>query len=152
MGDGDSANNYLQSVMGGGPNPASLAQVGQFSAGADKLLASAKSGGFAINEEGGQAYLNALEDFRQQLTEVQTDLSALVYGPKLGSGAYADEVSQFVTRVFNGDEQALLPIINQLQQQIDKVNEAFNLAKKNYKQGDHESDQRFHSIKFATGA
>jgi hypothetical protein len=143
MGDGDSGNNFLQSVMGVG-SPGT--DVTSFSAGADKLLAAAKGGGFAVNDEGGQAYLNALEEFRQELEAASNDLSLLKRAPQLGNGPYADHVAMFTAEVFDGDDRSLLPVIDKLKQQIDKVNEAFEIAKKNYNQADSEHDQKIRSI------
>lgn len=135
MTDGNAGNHSLQDILGAG--------LAGLATGGDKLLNWANSGGWAINEDGGRPYLNAIDDFVDDLTEIETELPFLARAPEMGSGPYAQRVAQHFVTVFNGDERALIPVITQAKANLVKAREAFQIAIHKYNEADSENDQKF---------
>jgi hypothetical protein len=154
MADGDAGNAFLQTALQsaqGGGDPAnpfgSAEQVNAFAGGAKNLLGQAKSGGWAINEEGGSHFLGAVKEAQKQLLEVAPRLDSLKRAPMLGNDDYARVVAEQVRAAMDSDDQSLVPVFNKFYEGLDLVREAIEIAKKNYRAADAAAVKRLGEFK-----
>jgi hypothetical protein len=121
----------------------SEAAIASTSAQVQKLVDSAKSGGFAINEEGADEYIRVFrgfEDVGAQLLQTVQDAATPV---ALGGSTYAKQVATHTTLVATGDAQSYETALQSLIDLVAKARESFEQAKKNYAQMDDEAVQKF---------
>ncbi|RZQ60742.1 hypothetical protein [Amycolatopsis suaedae] len=132
---GDAGNNFLMSVF------TDEEKVEEFAGGAQKLLAEAKNGDWAISEAGGQAFIEALEQAKQDLTEAAKQLPNLLRSPELGNDPYAREVAGHVLASLDSDDQSLALTFKNFQISLNDMHEAIKIARSNYDAADDESKQ-----------
>ncbi|MTD57791.1 hypothetical protein [Amycolatopsis pithecellobii] len=111
-----------------------------------KLVDSAKSGGFAISEEGANEYIRVFQGFEDVLAEVRDTLVNAGQAPKLGSSDYAKQVASHVQRIANGDAQSYATALSSLAVVVRQAREAFEQAKKNYAHMDDEAARTFSGL------
>lgn len=138
---GEAGSDFLSGVLAGPTDSAAAKQVQTEGA---HLKALAEGQGFAINEEGHQAYAKACDFFLQGYTRMADDLRILASKAAMGSSTYAHSVAEFNVKVANGDPESMLPNIDLMRKGIEQAREALDIALKNYKQADDS-----HSISFA---
>jgi hypothetical protein len=107
----------------------SEAAIASTSAQVQKLVDSAKSGGFAINEEGADEYIRVFRGFEQVLADVQDMLFNAGQTPALGSSDYANRVASHVRLMASGDDQSYETALNSLAVVVQQAREAFEQAK-----------------------
>lgn len=121
----------------------SQAAIASTSAQVQKLVDSAKSGGFAISEEGADEYIRvfrSFEDVGGDLIRAVQDAAAPV---ELGGSPYAKAVANHNTLVATGDAKSYETALQSLIDIVSKARESFEQAKKNYAQMDDEAVQTF---------
>ncbi|WP_158881432.1 hypothetical protein [Amycolatopsis anabasis] len=139
MADGDSGSAFLQSVVGG---LGDAKQVNAFADGAKDLLGKAKAGGWAISEEGGAHFLNALKAAEKQHQDISKRLGQLQQAPMLGNDQYAQTVASHVLTAMDSDEQSLVQVMLKFREGLDAIREAIETAKKNYNAADEAATKR----------
>lgn len=124
----------------------SKAAIDSTAAGVQKLADAAKSGGFAISEEGADEYIRVFrgfEDVGSQLLQTVQDAATPV---KLGGSAYAKQVANHTALVATGDDQSYETALQSLIDLVVKTRQSFEQAKKNYSQMDDEAAQTFGGV------
>jgi hypothetical protein len=145
MGDGNSGNEFLKRVNTDGPPAAAnngsgsnpLAAIGDFQSQTDKLTAAASSGGFAISEEAGTAYIKALEDYLDSWAGNKGKFARLTHAPELGASPYAEQVGKHAVLVADGDDQSAKTQLEALQGIVEQARDAIHTAIANYRKADH---------------
>jgi hypothetical protein len=122
------------------------AQVAAFNQGAHELKAVAGAGGFAINEAGMTEYIKLCDMFLDGYADISNDLYHLTQRAKLGSSPYAYKVADHNIKVAKGDEHSLIPNLNLMQDGYTQLKEAFQIARRNYRETEAEHDQAFRKI------
>lgn len=133
----------IGSALGGMLSEAAIAQA---SAGVQQLSAAAKSGGFAISEEGANQYIKVFQDFEDTATDLQRTAERASEAPLLGTSPYAATVAQHTSLVAAGDQQSYTTALQSLIEIVRQAREAFEEAKKNYAQMDDEAVQTFSGV------
>ena len=131
---GDAGSNFLSAMLTA-PLDAEGAQ--RVSAGGEHLKSLAESGGFAVNEEGFQAYIKACDFFLEGYKAHKRNIELLTQEPKMGSSDYAREIAGFNVKVAGGDHQAMIPNVDLLRDGIEKAREALVIARRNYRENEH---------------
>jgi hypothetical protein len=103
---------------------------------ADSLLASAKSGGFKITEQGVQPLLKAIDDMRNQMPTMQTQARIVAGTPMLGSHRYGGTVAAHVQKAGAGVPGSVTEVLTQFDRTLDTLAEALERASGLYKEAD----------------
>jgi hypothetical protein len=140
-GEGDAGSNFLSGLLSG-PMDADAAK--QVNTGGAALKNLAQSGGFAVNEEGFQAYIKACDYFLDGYPRMKNDLQILAQKAKMGSSEYAQAVADFNVKVAAGDAEAMLPNLDLMRDGVIQAREAMVIARKNYRE-----TEEAHNISFA---
>jgi hypothetical protein len=136
MADGDSGSNFLQNIINGG-------DVDAFSTEVDQMTEQAKSGGWAVNDEGGQATIKAIEDYLDRWAIDKRSFQMLSQGPPLGSGPYMKQVSHHVAKVAEGDDMSALPHLQTLEAVCGRMIDAIKIAMSKYHEIDASTTRQF---------
>ncbi|WP_346055111.1 glycosyltransferase [Amycolatopsis dongchuanensis] len=124
----------------------SQAAIASTTAEVQKLVDSAKSGGFAISEEGADEYIRVFRDFENVASQLLRTARDASQKPQLGSSAYARTVANHTVLVANGDAQSYNTALQSLINVVSQARTAFEQAKKNYAQMDDEVVQTFSGV------
>ncbi|GAB2980780.1 hypothetical protein LWP59_00920 [Amycolatopsis acidiphila] len=124
----------------------SEAAIASTSAEVQKLVDSAKSGGFAISEEGANEYIKVFRGFEDQLNALETTVQDASQSPQLGGSTYASTVASETVKIATGDHQSYSTALRSLGVIVKQAREAFEDAKKNYAQMDDDAKQTFGGI------
>ncbi|CRK59620.1 hypothetical protein [Alloactinosynnema sp. L-07] len=100
-----------------------------------KFLSAAKSGGFAVNETGGQALLDACRGLRDWIDEQQVELQQLARQPMLGSSVAAEVMKPHIEAVAT-DDRGLITQLLALRHSLAEAEEAIRTAMSNYRNTD----------------
>jgi hypothetical protein len=95
----------------------------------------AASGGFTVNETGGQALITAIDNLLDWIDSSGTDLYMLRQNPKLGGSSGGKTVSPFAQKVAT-DHQGFLTVLQQLQESLTTAKQGIKTAMKNYQEHD----------------
>jgi len=133
---GDAGNNFLMSVF------TEEEKVEEFAGGAQKLLADAKNGSWAISEEGGKQFISALDEALSQLAEVNRDIRFLCRAPTLGNDKYAQQVAQHVLTALDSDDTSMAKSYEEFRRVLENTREALIIATQNFKKTDEEATQK----------
>jgi hypothetical protein len=155
MGDGNSGNEFLKRINGdvppaavnNGSGSSPLGAIGSFQSQTDKLVAAASSGGFAISEEAGTAYIKALEDYLDSWAGNNQHFNHLKQRPELGASPYANQVGEHAILVADGDDESALTQLRALEAIVKRASDAIHTAMSNYKKTDDAHSVSFNQLK-----
>jgi hypothetical protein len=108
-----------------------------------KLVDSAKSGGFAIDEQGADEYIRVFQSFEDVLGELQNAVEDASQVPELGGSDYAQRVASHTQTLARGDAQSYATALDSLGTIVEQARQAFEEAKKRYAQMDDDAKQTF---------
>lgn len=128
--EGEKGTAFLASLTGEGIVEHEQAQA--FNQQAQDVLASANEGGWAISEEGMNAYIKACDAFLDRYPDIIREVRQLTRRVQLGSSPYAYAVADFNVTVANGDEHSLIPNLKLMRDGYEKLREALTVARRNY--------------------
>src|SRR2546421_12261317 len=112
---------------GGGGGPAFDAIASSM----DMFAGAAASGGFAINETGGKALLQAIQGMKDWVDSNQADLNLLAEQPKLGNTNAAVAMKPYMAQVAS-DGQGFLTMLLKFRESLDKAEKGIKDAMNNY--------------------
>ncbi|MBB2933408.1 hypothetical protein FHX82_000428 [Amycolatopsis bartoniae] len=133
----------IGSAIGGMLSEASIAST---TAEVQKLVDSAKSGGFAISEEGANEYIRVFREFEDVGGDLLRTVDAAGQAPQLGDSDYANSVASHTVLMASGDPQSYGTALRALLQIVKQAREAFEQAKKNYTHMDDEAVRTFNGV------
>ncbi|WIX81520.1 hypothetical protein QRX50_12530 [Amycolatopsis carbonis] len=140
---GDAGKSLLPDALSAPLDAAGAKQVSEAGA---RLKELASSGGFAVNEEGFQAYLKACNFFLSGFTAMRRDVDLLSQGALMGSSDYAKSIAAYNVTVASGDHEALIPILDKMLDGITQARDAITIARDNYRESDEESKVPFSKL------
>ncbi|MGQ0840280.1 DUF3558 domain-containing protein [Actinokineospora sp.] len=91
------------------------------------FLSAAKSGGFAVNDYGGQALLNACRDMRDWIDDNRIDIERLTREPQLGSSNAANVLKPYVAAV-GSDAEGFATRLMEFREALIHAEEAIHTA------------------------
>jgi hypothetical protein len=118
----------LDPVGGVGAGFAAGAAIG---ASMSAFAASAASGGFAVNETGGQALLGAIQNMKNSIMEMQMQLQVANVQPPLG-GSHGASTMASVDLAVASDGQGFMPMLLKFVESLDAAEQGINDAMRNY--------------------
>jgi hypothetical protein len=110
-----------------------------------QLKTMASQGGFAVDDTTGDRMIQSLEGVIDSLTARWNALAKLTQAPPMSTTATARWVSDHMVNTAT-DAQGLLTQLQQARDEFPTYVEAIKLAKKNYRERDHVSQQTFAKI------
>lgn len=110
-------------------------QVRSIKSSMDDFARSAASGGFAVNESGGQALISAIDQLLEWIGDSGANLFTLRQRPKLGGSAGGKAVSPFTQKVAT-DQEGFLTVLQQLQESLATAKQGIQTAMNNYRETD----------------
>lgn len=108
------------------------ATIGKSMAG---FAATAKSGGFAVSEQGGEALLKAIYDMADWVDNQSFELDLLAQQAKLGSTNNAQAMKPYLHEVAV-DQQGLITQLKQFRKSLVEAEEGIKAAMANYQKTD----------------
>ncbi|WP_245614056.1 hypothetical protein [Actinokineospora inagensis] len=108
---------------------------GLIGSGVGQFAALAASGGFAVNERGGQALIAAIERLVGWIDDQQASLLQLAQTAKLGSSTNAKAMQPFMKQVAT-DQAGFLTQLKQLRESLVTAETSIKQAMANYRQAD----------------
>lgn len=124
---------------GGGAAPSSFDAIGKSM---DMFAGAAASGGFAINETGGKALLQAIQGMKDWVDRNRGDLQTLAEQPKLGGSSAAVAMKPYMASVAS-DGQGFLTMLMKFRESLDKAEQGINDAMRNYYATDSGGQAKF---------
>lgn len=108
----------------------------------DDFAQSAASGGFAVNETGGQALINAIDRLLDWIDGTGADLYTLRQRPQLGGSSGGKAMSPFTQQVAT-DQEGFLTVLQQLQESLVTAKQGIKTAMSNYREDDGTGAAKF---------
>ena len=102
---------------------------------ADRMISSAKSGGFTVTKEAADPIIKVLEDFIEQIRGMKDELNVFDQAPPLGGHDYGQLVAQRMHEVAN-DEHSGRAAIDSLEIVLEKSREALIRASGQYQENE----------------
>lgn len=140
---GDAGSNFVSGMLDA---PLSLEGAKNVSAGGAQLKALASSGGFAVNEEGFQAFIKACNFFLDGYKPMRSDVDILGRSAHMGSSEYAQKIAAYNVKVATGDHQSMIPILDMMRDGIEQAIDAMTIARKNYRETEETNNVSFTTL------
>ncbi|TVT31542.1 hypothetical protein FNH05_28245 [Amycolatopsis rhizosphaerae] len=118
-------------------------QVNKMADDAGKLLADAKAGKWAVDEETGTHLKRAVTRIQDRLADIGRRANRLERAPMLGNDDYAQRVAQHFQNAMIADDQALIPVFRKTRESLDMLKQAFDEAIKHYDASDEAAARHF---------
>jgi hypothetical protein len=102
------------------------------------LKQAAESGSFAINQEGADAYLKAIDSALQDLNKMEVQLGRLRQETKLGTSPDGTAMARYNQESVEGGAgtTGIVPAVTQLRAALNEAREALQKALENYREVD----------------
>ncbi|MEV5298535.1 hypothetical protein [Amycolatopsis methanolica] len=112
-----------------------------------RLLDSARSGGWAVDEETGTHLRLAVTTMLERLTEIQQNVDRLKVAPKFGNDDYARQAAEHFRLAMDSDEQSLVKVYEALKVNLTDLVTALDEAMARYDASDEAAIQRLGNFK-----
>lgn len=99
---------------------------------AQRLLADAKSGGWAVDEETGRHLRNAITQAEDRLSRISLNIERLRRKPKFGNDDYAQKAAIHFQAAMDSDQQSLIPVYETVLSNLKTIREALDIAMSKY--------------------
>ncbi|MEU0509919.1 hypothetical protein [Amycolatopsis sp. NPDC006125] len=116
-------------------------QAKSFADGAKHMLGEAQAGRWAVDEETGTHLRSAISHAHGQLDALNARIELLRRAPKLGNDAYARQVAEHMRAAMDSDAQSLVPVFKALLEGLDNLQQALEVAMRNYDAADEAATQ-----------
>ncbi|MCP2304387.1 hypothetical protein [Actinokineospora globicatena] len=114
---------------------------GPIGAAMGEFVALAASGGFAVNDHGGQALLNAIREMLAWIDSERFRFDRLIQRPMLGSSTNAEVMKPFMLEVSCGDVGFVTQVL-QLEESLLAGEQAILQAMASYRESDEKAADR----------
>jgi hypothetical protein len=108
----------------------------------DMFAGAAASGGFAVNETGGKALLQAIQNMKDWVDENRLEVQRLSFKIPLGSTTMAEALKPYMNNVVS-DGQGFMTMLLKFRESLDKAEQGIKDAMKNYQATDQGGQARF---------
>ena len=108
----------------------------------DMFAGAAAAGGFAVNETGGKALLQAIQNMKDWVDANRLDVQRLGARFPLGSTTMAEALKPYLNDVVT-DGQGFATMLMKFRESLDKAEQGINDAMKNYHATDQGGQARF---------
>ncbi len=121
-----------------------LAHTGQLQAmeaDTKRLLASARSGNWAVDEETGTHLRRAITTMLERLAGIEENVRRLKRAPKFGNDEYAKTAAAHFQKAMDSDENSLVPVYEALRGNLNQLVYALDEAMARYDASDEAATQ-----------
>ena len=132
-------------VAPGGGSSTAFAGMGQA---IDAIAVAARSGGFGISHNGGQALINAIGDLKNAVEDALVKSDQLAQQPKLGTTPAATVFKPFLATVASDPVQGAIPVLKQLHADLINAHAAIQQAMQNFQNNEQAQTSSARSIQF----
>lgn len=108
----------------------------------DMFAGAAASGGFAVNETGGKALLQAIQNMQDWVDRNRRDVQRLSMQLPLGGTTMATQLKPYMNNVVS-DGQGFMTMLLKFRESLDKAEQGIKDAMKNYHATDQGGQARF---------
>ena len=108
----------------------------------DMFAGAAASGGFAVNETGGKALLQAIQNMKDWVDENRMEVARLGFRIPLGSTTVAEALKPYMNDMVH-DGQGFVTMLMKFRESLDKAEQGIKDAMKNYQATDQGGQARF---------
>ncbi|MCE7009735.1 hypothetical protein LWC34_44040 [Kibdelosporangium philippinense] len=140
---------YVDEGGGGGQRSVDWGDIGKgigsIGASMDAFAGAAASGGFEVNETGGQALLNAIRGMKRWVDRQQMGLLDIAQRLPLGGSHAAQVISPYVQQVAI-DDQGFLTQLAQFSESLEKAEKGIETAMANYRATEEAKRSAFRGI------
>ncbi|NYI93621.1 DNA-binding ferritin-like protein [Amycolatopsis endophytica] len=140
-----------------GPKAPAVDQVAQIFGGEDtlntmkadakRMLADAKAGHWAVDEETGSHLRRAVTQMHDRMTDIAQRIDRLQRAPKFGNDEYAQLAAEHFLRAMDSDEQSLVRVFFAAQEMLESLRQAIDVAISKYNASDESAAEVFNAFK-----
>ncbi|WP_435121561.1 hypothetical protein [Amycolatopsis thermoflava] len=131
----------LAGVFGGEAN------LNAMHADAKRMLADAKAGKWAVNEETGSHLRRAVTQMQDRMTDLAQRIQRLQQAPKFGNDDYAKRAAAHFHAAMDSDEQSLVRVFLAAKDMLDSLLQAIEIAISKYDASDEAATQALNTFK-----
>lgn len=131
----------LAGVFGGEEN------LNAMHADAKRMLADAKAGKWAVDEETGTHLRRAVTQMQDRMREAAVRIDRLQVAPKLGNDAYAKTVAAHFLAAMDSDERSLVRVFLAARDMLDSLRQAIDIAISKYDASDEAAAEALNKFK-----
>ncbi|MFD4196156.1 hypothetical protein [Amycolatopsis thermoflava] len=106
-----------------------------------RLLASARSGNWAVDEETGTHLRRAITTMLERLAGIEENVRRLKRAPKFGNDEYAKTAAAHFQKAMDSDENSLVPVYEALRGNLNQLVHALDEAMARYDASDEAATQ-----------
>nr|WP_208406759.1 hypothetical protein [Amycolatopsis granulosa] len=114
---------------------------------AKRMLAEAKAGSWAVNEETGSHLLRAVTQMQDRLRDVGQRVFRLEQAPKFGDDQYAKQAAKHFLAAMTADDRSLVPVFRAAQEMLETLRQAIEIAISKYDTSDEAATQALTTFK-----
>ncbi|MEU0468404.1 hypothetical protein ABZ215_30755 [Amycolatopsis sp. NPDC006131] len=135
----------LAGVFGGEEN------LNAMHADAKRMLADAKAGKWAVDEETGTHLRRAVTQMQDRMMDVSRRLYLLQQAPKLGNDQYATQVAKQFLAAMDSDERSLVRVFLAAQEMLGSLSQAIEIAISKYDASEEAATEALNTFKNQDG-
>lgn len=113
------------------------------------LLAEAKSGGWAVDEETGTHLRNAIARAEDRFSRIAINIDRLRNKPKFGDDEYAQRAAAHFQAAMDSDQRSLIPVYEAVLDNLRTIREALDIAISKYDASNEAATQYLGKLKGA---
>ncbi|WP_431921101.1 hypothetical protein [Amycolatopsis tucumanensis] len=103
---------------------------------AQQMLADAKSGRWAVDEETGTHLRRAISQMEERLADIGVNIQRLRRRPKFGNDDYAQQAAAHFQAAMDSDQNSLVPVFETVRENLKHIREALDIAMSKYDASD----------------
>lgn len=131
----------IAGVFGGEDN------LQRMNADAKRMLADAKAGNWAVDEETGTHLRRAVEQMQDRMRDISLRIVRLQQAPKFGNDEYARRAAAHFLAAMDSDERSLVRVFHAAQDMLASLREAVEIAISRYDASDEAATQVLNTFK-----
>ncbi|NIH81631.1 hypothetical protein [Amycolatopsis viridis] len=139
--DSGTAAGRIAAVFGGEDN------LNTMNADAKRMLADAKAGHWAVDEETGSHLRRAVTQMQDRLREVNLRIGRLREAPKFGNDEYARKAAAHFLAAMDSDDQSLVRVFYAAQDMLASLRQAIEIAISKYDASEEAATQALNTFK-----
>jgi hypothetical protein len=136
-----SATAQLAGVFGGEDN------LNAMHAGAKRMLADAKAGHWAVDEETGTHLRRAVRQMQDRMIDISLRIGRLQQAPKFGNDEYAKTAAAHFLAAMDSDDRSLVRVFHAAQEMLTSLGEAIDIAISKYDAADDAATEALKAFK-----
>ncbi|NYI93618.1 enoyl-[acyl-carrier-protein] reductase (NADH) [Amycolatopsis endophytica] len=114
---------------------------------AKRMLADAKAGHWAVDEETGSHLRRAVTQMQERMIDLSLRIGRLQQAPKFGNDEYAKTAAAHFLAAMDSDEQSLVRVFHAAQEMLTSLGEAIDIAISKYNASEEAASEALNAFK-----